>query len=291
MHSKSLERQREYKKKFENLTKPLYPLVSAFSSFKKSRSELKIADNLSTIITNDSSETCAIIKSALLGSAMINYSKPFMEGKSGNHKIIMSDKFLTKNKEFNTNIHVAILELRNNLIAHANKDFEKTDFRFLNATIESTNPSSKARQVYLPMKFIARHELLDSIAPDKMELISDHFSKALDLTGLEIRKILDSVRDLMMEYNDISNTVDKTFSLNGQEIVDLSDQALRILAFQENFEGSKKFKLGKDAVNLLQLYLTVDIPREPVWENDFCKIYCTPNSETGITNIQVEFKV
>ncbi len=282
MYSKSLDRQKKYEKDFNTISKPLPSLISAFHSFQRALREVNIASEL------ELNEHPFII-SALLSSMLINYSKPFLQGTDKNHTVVMSQKYLTKNSLFDSNIHVSLLELRNDLVAHANRDFEKQEFRIISALVESNVANSKARQIHLPMKLLAHNESLLTINPKMLNTIKDHLQKTLSLTDQEIKRNLLLIKNIMLQYLDIANSVNEVISLDGQEISTLGERVLQNLAFQD-IEQTVKLKLGKNMIVMEHFHIAVDIPRED-FENDLFKITCTTNQKTGLTNFQIQFKI
>ncbi|NER85011.1 MAG: hypothetical protein F6K42_36990 [Leptolyngbya sp. SIO1D8] len=106
MFSKDLYRQQEYEKQFKKISRLLLSLISAISAFHKAEQE---ADILVSWNRSKAPEN-HILKTALLNSMTINYSKPFLQGMGKNNTVLMSHKFLTKNTNFNSSLHIALLE-------------------------------------------------------------------------------------------------------------------------------------------------------------------------------------
>jgi hypothetical protein len=231
-----------------------------------------------------------LIISAMISSMIISYSKPFLQGTEKSNTTLMSQKYLTKNKDFDSNIHVAILEIRNNLVAHANRDYEKQEFRIVTASIESNVVNSKTKKVNLPMKFLTHSESLLNLNPKHLDEITNHLQVALDLTNKEISRNLILIRDLMLDFLDIADSIDEVVSLRGDELSSFDERILKSLVF-DNVDAETKFKLGKNSVVIEHGYIAIDMPRSESFENDFYKITCIPNQETGLTNFQIQFKV
>lgn len=272
-----LKRRNEFSQRFKRQIAPVLQLTAAYDA-------LMLAHVDAQILDNHLGELDQHIGTSLSRSLLVSYAKPFLSNIEDDAFASMSSKYLKTHDEFDIRVHNALLELRNNLVAHANKSFEKADARILASPVNSDSGNPKVKRAFLPFMFYYKNaSFMGFTDADTVAKIEKHIGLCLRLTMLEIQRKTQELRDFMVEYADVCDRDDRvTLHEHDQYVPDLSNRDI----FPDEIP---KLKIGKNAVTFRNCLLQVPVALNIDYDSEHFSIKGA-QSDDGKAEVTVSFK-
>jgi hypothetical protein len=216
-------------------------------------------------------------RSAFTKAILVDYASVFMTHKfDENLKEAIPTKYLKKNEAFDKKLHDALMEVRNNLVAHAS--YESPGLGVTVATYTNTMPHThQHKKVSVPVQYFLQNQTMGYIKNvDLIEKMVEHFKVCEQLTKEKASELVSVLGDLLLEN---APTIDALDFVETLEIV-----SANVAAKDDTDELSIEAKslehllIGRENVQFLLTRMRMDRPFTGDYIGNGYRIISKPDS-------------